>query len=260
MPNWAFRGLCPLLPHIAPTSRTDPSPAITPQADLLRATRASGGARSGLDGGCCPPAGPARYHGRLHPDGAGTFDAGLGVQGPTRPNVANKPSSPITPPSRPASRDTCQLWRNLGPDGGCCPGGRGGPHLRHMALVAPHSPNVARRPSCPQADLLRATRGGSFRPGWPLLPAGCWCDLGPRGRVDPGSMVDWAFRGLCPLPPHTAATSLAGHHAPKPTCFARQVPAVGLVPAWTPLLRPWAAAAPGPARSNRTASWLAPHT
>jgi len=42
-------------------------------------------------------------------------------------------------------------------------------------------------------------------------------------------MPDWAFKGLCLSPPHTAPTALAGHYDSKPTRFARHVPPVGLV-------------------------------
>ena len=48
-------------------------------------------------------------------------------------------------------------------------------------------------------------------------------------------MPDWAFRAYalcCPTQPQRRDKALAGHHAPKPTCFARHVPAVGLDLAW----------------------------
>ena len=82
MPDRAFRGLCPLSPHTAPTSRNASRRPSWPQAGQLRATRATCGARSGL-GGSARPQGTDSHpgRGRIDRGGAALVEA-RDLQGP----------------------------------------------------------------------------------------------------------------------------------------------------------------------------------
>ena len=64
-----------------------------------------------------------------------------------------------------------------------------------------------------------------------------------------------AHAPCCPTQPQRRELPLAGHHAPKPTCFARHVPTVGLVLAWMPpITADEQHSEPQPPRANDPAS------
>jgi len=109
---------------------------------------------------------------------------------PTQPHTApHRPSRPQGDPLR-ATRGARSGPRAAGVTSGPWAGwpwfdgglGVQGP----MPFAAPHSPNGAHCPSpaimAPSPPASRDT-WGSLRPGWWVLPVGCWCDLGAVGGL-----------------------------------------------------------------------------
>jgi len=131
----------------------------------------------GLGAGCCPWAGWPWRNGRLGVQGLMPFVA---------PSHPQRPTPAITPPSRPASRDT---WVSFRSGWSQCRPRAGWPWLdAGMGVQGPMSsaaPHGARRPSLPQADQLRATRAS----GGARLERNRLTDDGDRELI----MMTWSF-------------------------------------------------------------------